>query len=147
MFGSAETGRDILWFAFLSRALRWTSEDTATLTLSFERRGFQRANVIEPYSIGGHDENASGSRLVARIPSKHTALAAFHLQLVLLPLGSNRRILRTVQTSFFQARPDRLISAVKLSFPILMKLIASSAIVGIHFKMEWGSAIFPTCTS
>ena len=44
-------------------------------------------------------------------------------------------------TNFFQARSERRISAVKPSLPILKKLIGSTAIVGIRFKMEWYSTI------
>ena len=53
----------------------------------------------------------------------------------------------TSATSFFQARPDRLLAAVKPSLPILKKLITSAAITSIHFMMEWDSTIFPTCAS
>ena len=50
-------------------------------------------------------------------------------------------------TTFFQARPERCIQAVKPPLPILKKLIASAAIVGIHLKTECDATIFPTCAS
>ena len=50
-------------------------------------------------------------------------------------------------TSFFHARPERCISAVKPSLPILKKLITSDAIIGIHLKMQWDSTTFPACAS
>ena len=49
--------------------------------------------------------------------------------------------------SFFHSRPERRISAVKPSLPILQKLIASDAIIGIHVNMESDSTIFPECAS
>ena len=49
------------------------------------------------YSISGHDEHAASSRVVSKIPSKHTAWVAFHLQLLLLPQDGNRRIPQILQ--------------------------------------------------
>ena len=53
---------------------------------------------------------------------QQTTLVAFYLQLFLLPLGGRRQILQTLQRAFFQARPERHISAVKPSLSILKKL-------------------------
>ena len=60
--------------------------------------------------MSGHDENAA-SRACVQETVQHTALVAFHLQLLFLPLGG---------TSFFQARPERRISTIKPPLPILM---------------------------
>ena len=54
---------------------------------------------------------------------------------------------RNSATSFFQVRPERRVSAVKPCLPIVKKLIATDAIVGVHLKMEWDSTIFTTCGS
>ena len=57
----------------------------------------------------------------AQDTGQHAALVAFHLQLLLLPpVGSDGHILQNLER-VFQARPERRISAVKQSLPILIE--------------------------
>ena len=49
-------------------------------------------------SICRHDENAASARVVPKIPTNVSQFVrAFHLQLLLLPLGGSRQILQTLQ--------------------------------------------------
>ena len=96
-------------------------------------------------SVSGHDENAASSRVVSKIPSN-----------IPLSLHSTcncscyRWAVKDGFPTFLQRTSSKHVQSVAsqpTSLPILKNLTASAAIVGINFKMEWDSTIFPTCAS
>ena len=80
----------------------------------------------------------------AQDTDQHIALVAYQLQLLLLQLGGSRQTPGTLQRVSSKLVQNCCTSAVKPSLPILKKLIASDAIVGVHLKMGCDSTIFPT---
>ena len=95
-------------------------------------------------SICGLDENGAGSDVMSKIPSSIQHLLHSTCNCSCHRWAVVDRFSQLCNELLPRERPT---SAVKPSLPILKKLIASDAIVGIHFKMEWDSTIFSACAS